>query len=71
MIAIINITPDAHLTGPNTYRVQINREVICEFEHNRTYDGLAQCLRDAADAVEQSGDSSLVKILLTANGVVG
>lgn len=59
MIAIINISPDeASLTGINKYRVQINRKVICEFEHNRTHDGLAQCLRDAADAVDAHRNKS-------------
>lgn len=52
-IIIQNISADgAPQTGPNRYRVRINQTVICEFEHDRQVGGLAQCLRDAADAVE-------------------
>jgi hypothetical protein len=54
MIAIVNVSPDAPVTGINQYEVRINRRVIAKFEHFRHLDGLAQCLRDAADAVERS-----------------
>jgi len=52
MIKIINISPLAPNQGVNRYRLQINDNVICEFEHDRHWDGLAACLRDAAKAVE-------------------
>ncbi len=52
---ITNITNDHIPVGENQYVVRINNCVICEFLHNRTYNGLAQCLRDAADAVEAQG----------------
>ena len=35
------------------YRVQIGQQLICKFDHNKL-DGLAACLRQAADSVEQS-----------------
>jgi len=35
------------------YRIQIDKQHICEFEHNRL-DGLAVCLQKATDAVELS-----------------
>ena len=35
------------------YRIQIGKQHICKFEHNRI-DGLARCLQKAADAVELS-----------------
>lgn len=38
--------------GKNRYQLRINKRVICEFEHDRKIDGLAQCLRDAANAVD-------------------
>ena len=54
MIAIVNVSPDdAPTTGPNKYEVRINYEVIATFEHDRQPDGAAQCLRDAADAVDK------------------
>lgn len=52
-IIIQNISPDAPLFGKNRYRIRINDRVICEFDHDRQISGLAQCLRDAADAVEE------------------
>ncbi len=54
MLAIVNVSPDdAPLNGRNKYEVRINRRVIATFEHDRQPDGAAQCLRDAADAVER------------------
>jgi len=53
MIAIVNVSSeDAPLRGRNRYEVRINAKVICTFDHDRQPNGLAQCLRDAADAVE-------------------
>lgn len=37
--------------GVCTYELRINRDTICAFTHNRR-DGLATCLRTAADAVD-------------------
>ena len=53
MIAIVNVGPhdDPDPTGWRNYEVRINREVIATFRHKREH-GLAQCLRMAADAVE-------------------
>lgn len=52
MISIVNVSPrDTPKKGVNQYEVRLNKRVIAKFEHCRT-DGLAQCLRDAADAVE-------------------
>ena len=54
MLAIVNVSPaDAPLTGTNQYEVRINARVIATFEHDRRPDGAAQCLRDAADAIER------------------
>ena len=54
MIAIINDGTNRGTTGVHGYKVQINDRVICTFEHLRE-DGLAECLRKAAAAVEASG----------------
>jgi hypothetical protein len=35
------------------YRIQIGKQHICNFEHNRL-DGLVSCLQKATDAVELS-----------------
>jgi hypothetical protein len=50
MIAIINETGLAD--GECTYRLQINRRLLTRFKHHRP-DGLAACLRMAADAAER------------------
>jgi hypothetical protein len=50
-IIISNITDVPTSVGPNKYEVCINRKLITTFTHNRQ-DGLATCLRKAADAVE-------------------
>ena len=51
-IIVHNITEGGiDYSGINKYQVRINQKVIAEFEHLRT-DGLATCLRKAADAVE-------------------
>lgn len=54
MIAIVNIgggDPD-DLGGWRHYEVRINKQVICRFRHKRS-DGLAVCLRKAADSVDE------------------
>ena len=54
MISVVNVSPeDAPTKGMNDYEVRINRKVICSFRHDRQYNCLAQCLRDAADAVDK------------------
>ncbi len=55
-IIIHNITRDHVPNGLNQYELLINKKLICEFEHDRSHDGLAQCLRDAADAVDSIED---------------
>jgi hypothetical protein len=51
-IIIQNITDVPTSVGSNKYQVRINQKVIAEYYHNRE-DGLAECLRKAATAVEQ------------------
>lgn len=54
MLAIVNVSPDdAPMTGRNKYEVRINRQAIATFWHDRKPDGAAQCLRDAADAIDR------------------
>lgn len=54
MLAIVNVSQeDAPTTGVNQYEVRINKRVIATFAHDRQYGNAAQCLRDAADAVEK------------------
>ena len=51
MLAIVNVTknPSQEL---GDYEIRINRRVIGRFQHKRAYNGAAQCLRDAADALD-------------------
>lgn len=53
MIKIVNISDvSAPLVGVNTYELRINDRVMTTFEHERKMNGLATCLRDAADAMD-------------------
>lgn len=53
MISIVNISDEeTPPIGLNEYELRINRKVIVEFKHKRGYGKLAQCLRDAADALD-------------------
>tara|TARA_R110002153_G_scaffold111913_1_gene253724 strand:+ start:267 stop:518 length:252 start_codon:yes stop_codon:yes gene_type:complete len=63
-IIISNISDEGTpITGTNSYEVRINRDLICKFEHNRQHDGLAQCLRDAADAIDEHSEDKKVRLL--------
>jgi len=54
MIAIVNVTPlDKQSGNVHQYEVRINRRVVATFEHCRTFDGAAQCLRSVADAIDK------------------
>ena len=51
-VVITNVSEHFDVEGLNQYIVRINNKpIIAEFEHVRS-DGLAVCLRKAADAVE-------------------
>ena len=55
MLAIVNVSPpNTPTTGINQYEVRVNKKVIASFEHDRQYMNAAQCLRDAADAIEKA-----------------
>lgn len=65
MLAIVNVTREATKTGLNNYEVRVNDRVIATFEHDRSYGAAAQCLRDAADAVERCGEERSNELLLS------
>lgn len=70
MIAIVNVSPeDAPNTGINQYEVRINQRAITQFEHYRQKTGLAQCLRDAADAVEQQVTDEQAEAIMKMMGI--
>jgi hypothetical protein len=54
VITILNkgATKDSDIGGWHKYELSIGTQVIVNFEHQRL-DGLAKCLRAAADAVEK------------------
>jgi len=58
MIAIVNVThltpAGARVSGKDNYELRINQQVLTDFTHIRSRGGVAQCLRDAADAYELS-----------------
>lgn len=53
MPIIIQRISDKPSNGRDEYEVRVNKDVIAAFYHQRSVSGLAQCLRDAADAVDQ------------------
>ena len=53
MIVIVNTGADADAEGRSAYVVRVGEEIVCKFSHDRRH-GLAECLRDAADAVESA-----------------
>ena len=61
MLSIVNVTPKGH-KGKDLYEVRVNSDVIAIFEHGRVYCGAAQCLRDAADAIEDQRVNHLTQI---------
>jgi hypothetical protein len=67
MIAIVNVSTDAPPKGICDYEVRINQHVIATFKHSRKFSGAAQCLRDAADAVDKCREEDK-KALLRALG---
>lgn len=68
MIAIINRGPETDdPMGERSYTVGINNEVIATFKHTRR-DGLATCLRKAADAVELEEQARVTDLLKRVHG---
>lgn len=51
-VIITNIDKHPRETGPHEYVVKINSATVACFTHNRE-DGLATCLRRAANAVQR------------------
>ena len=63
-IIITNVSSDeAPISGENNYLVRINDKVICNFTHDRKPGGLAQCLRDAANAVDLAEKNKFDRVL--------
>jgi hypothetical protein len=51
MLTIVNVTQDPN-AKIDDYEVRVNRKVLVSFQHVRKFNGAAECLRLAADAVE-------------------
>lgn len=69
MLAIVNVTPEDSQQELDDYEIRINQRVIGTFQHKRAFQGAAQCLRDAADALDtqmKERDTELRKLLLGA-----
>lgn len=53
MLIIVNVTPQDSTADKDDYEIRINERVIGKFKHKPVYNGAAQCLRDAADALDK------------------
>lgn len=62
MIKIFNISKDPNQKGKQQYVLMINRTEITTFEH-KYEDGLAACLRAAADAAEAAKSSTIIDLI--------
>lgn len=62
MIVIINTGNNPSPIGTHEYRLQINNKLICTFTHER-HEGLAECLRKAAKAVDHKGWMDVGRLL--------
>ncbi len=65
MIGIVNVGPvdgETNPLGEYRYEVRINREVITTYTHFRA-NGLAECLRLAACAVDRKRDLDAFQLL--------
>ena len=63
MSAIVNISKETSLCDVHTYEVRINQKILTTFTH-KPEEGLAQCLRQAAEAVEEKKWERVIKELL-------
>lgn len=65
MIGIVNVGPvkgETNPVGEHHYEVRINRQVITTFTHHRA-NGLAECLRLAARAVDHHRELQAFQLL--------
>lgn len=62
-LIITNVSKHDDLAGTNDYELRINTTVLVCFKHTRS-DGLAACLRAAADAYEADPDEGYERHLL-------
>lgn len=63
MIAIVNVSTHEDNYGLNQYELRINSRVIAKFDHVRS-EGLAVCLRKAAEAAERAHLDEVSKRLM-------
>lgn len=64
MAIIIHRLSEKPQNGKDKYCVRVNKELITTFSHQRSRQGLAQCLRDAADAVDAQRLDDQVELFL-------
>ncbi len=64
MIAVHNVTED-DTQELDDYEVRLNGRVLAEFQHKRGPNGLARCLRDAADALDKKQDEQYHRLMET------
>lgn len=66
-IIITNVSDELKRRGEHDYQLRINNRVLALFKHKRE-DGLAKCLRLAADALEKQEREDFINFLKLAGG---
>jgi len=67
-IIITNVSIKNNPFGECDYEVRINKDVVATFKHNRP-DGLAKCLKLAAEAVEEQNWITAMEFATSIKGV--
>ncbi len=61
-IVVVNISKNYARTGPQDYEVRLNQIKLAQFTHV-SEDGMAQCMRLAAEALEKLGDDGISRLV--------
>lgn len=60
MIAVVNVSENYSREGLQQYEVRLNHIVLASFDH-MAEEGMPECLRKAAEAVEALGEGGIDK----------
>ena len=70
MLAIVNVS-ESDDQALHDYEIRINERVIGKFKHLRVYNGAADCLRAAADALEDDPEYEARELMKVVTNMLG